>query len=305
MQKLYVGKNREYKSISDILSLIKPYTTIYLDNGIYHEKIKINCDNISIIGESENNTIISFSDYALKIHKDGKEFNTFRTPTLHLLGKNIELKNLTIKNESGIGKIYGQAVALSLTGDNITLDHVTLEAHQDTLFLGPLPKDLQIRYLGFLENDELVDLEKRRYLIKSSKIIGDVDFIFGTGNAYFLNCEIISNGDGFITAPATEKEDFYGFTFFKCKFLKYNANHVYLSRPWRDYGKAVFIDCLYDNHIIDLGFDKWNDTDRDKTARFYEHNSFYIDHHDYQRVYFTKTLDEDELNLYDQSLVLK
>ena len=32
----------------------------------------------------------------------------------------------------------------------------------------------------------------------------------------------------------------------------------------------VFENCTYGPHISPLGFDKWNDTDRDRTARFRE-----------------------------------
>ena len=39
---------------------------------------------------------------------------------------------------------------------------------------------------------------------------------------------------------------------------------------WRDYGLSRFENCTYGPHISPLGFDKWNDTNRDRTARFYE-----------------------------------
>ena len=45
---------------------------------------------------------------------------------------------------------------------------------------------------------------------------------------------------------------------------------IYLARPWRDYGLTTFRDCRMDRHIAPAGFDKWNDTHRDQTARFYE-----------------------------------
>ncbi|MBQ9027989.1 MAG: hypothetical protein IJ110_04400 [Lachnospiraceae bacterium] len=40
-------------------------------------------------------------------------------------------------------------------------------------------------------------------------------------------------------------------------------------RTW-DHGLCRFENCTYGPHIHPLGFDKWNDTDRDRTARFYE-----------------------------------
>lgn len=46
-----------------------------------------------------------------------------------------------------------------------------------------------------------------------------------------------------------------------------------MARPWRDYGCAAFIDCFLGNHILSEGYNKWNNTNRDKTARFFEYTS--------------------------------
>ena len=46
------------------------------------------------------------------------------------------------------------------------------------------------------------------------------------------------------------------------------------------------IDCKMENHIHDIGFDKWNDTNRDQTCRFNEQNSKYFDNHEYKRCPF-------------------
>ena len=64
-----------------------------------------------------------------------------------------------------------------------------------------------------------------------------------------------------------------GFTFRSCRFTAAPGvaeGSIWLARPWRDYGLCVFDHCTYGPHIAPLGFDKWNDTDRDRTARFYE-----------------------------------
>ncbi|MDE6656231.1 MAG: hypothetical protein K2J85_04485, partial [Anaeroplasmataceae bacterium] len=73
----------------------------------------------------------------------------------------------------------------------------------------------------------------------------------------------------FVCAPAHPKDLPYGYLFYKCQFRGNEA--TYLARPWRDYGCAAFIECELGKHILPLGFDKWNDTNRDKTARFYEY----------------------------------
>ena len=292
MQIIKVGKTLPVKTINEAIDLVTEETIIYLKSGFYYEKIKLNKNNVKIIGEDPEKTIISFDDYALKIHKDGKEYNTFRTYTMFVLANNITLENLTIENTSGEGQVVGQAVALGTTGNNIFINNCILRAHQDTLFVGPLPKDLIVRYQNFLPNDELIFPEPHNVYINKSKIIGDVDFIFGAGTCFIDNCEIISlKRDGFVCAPSTEITDNEGFVFTNCYFrCEYRDTKVFLARPWRDYGMAKFINCTYQNHILDLGFDKWNDTSRDKTARFYEVNGKYEDNHQFTRAYFCKTI---------------
>lgn len=99
----------------------------------------------------------------------------------------------------------------------------------------------------------------------------------GGGNALFEDCEIRSLADardiGYIAAPAHSLEQKEGFLFRNCRLTCEEAvtpGSIYLARPWRDYGLVSFENCSMDKHIAPAGFDKWNDTHRDKTARFYE-----------------------------------
>lgn len=279
-----VGPNYDIKSINDAIIIAKDYDVIHIHEGLYHEKLKIKKNNLSIIGFGK--VIITYSDYALKIHSDGKEYNTFRTYTMLLLGNNITIENLEIRNESGDGREVGQAVSLATLGNDIHINNCLLDAYQDTLFIGPLPFDLIERYQNFLPDDELIYPVPHHVYVNDSTILGDVDFIFGAGTGIFNNCVIISKKrNGYVCAPATEFDDDEGFTFNNCVFFNQDENtKVFLARPWRDYGKVTFNNCLYDNHIVDLGFDKWNDTNRDKTCRFYEYDSSYKDNHNFTRV---------------------
>lgn len=66
-----------------------------------------------------------------------------------------------------------------------------------------------------------------------------------------------------------------GLQFINCRLISNAAqNSVFLARPWRDYGIVVFDNCYMENHIKSEGFDKWNDTNRDKTCRFSETGSY-------------------------------
>ena len=114
--------------------------------------------------------------------------------------------------------------------------------------------------------------------------IGDVDFIFGGSTALFYQCQIHSilknaspfETNGYCCAPSHSLETRFGYLFYKCNFTcDKGTKNVFLARPWRDYGYATFIDSDYAEHIVPEGFNKWNNTNRDKTARFYEYSNKY------------------------------
>ena len=266
-------------SINETLKKMKSGDTLFLKSGLYNEKVVVLTDNINIIGETMDEVVISNHDWFTKIMPDYNECNTFRTYTLLVAGNNVNISNLTIENTCTPSSRYGQAVALYVEGDNFKATDVILKGAQDTLFTGPLPPDLIIRHQGFLPDFQLRG-NKSRQIYEDCQIYGDVDFIFGTAQALFINCDIISISDknrkektGYISAPAHNKEDQYGYLFYKCNMIsEYKDLEIYLARPWRDYGTAAFIDCSYGKHISKLGFNKWNNTNRDKTARFYEYN---------------------------------
>lgn len=282
-------------SINSVLSTCKSGDTIFLKEGIYNEKVNIFNDNIKIVGENAENTIIRNNDYFHKILNDGNEANTFRTFTCLITGKNVSLSNLTIENNSLPSSKYGQAVALHACGDNLICENVILKSAQDTLFTGPLPKDLIERYTGFLLKEQL-NPKGTKQIYKNCKIYGDTDFIFGCSQALFINSDIISIGKGFLAAPAHAKEMKYGYLFYKCNLIsENNADGTYLARPWRDYGTAAFIDCNIGKHIDSKGFNKWDGTNRDKTARFYEYSSN-VDLSNREK--WINILNKDEANLY-------
>ena len=293
MNKIIVDKDSNVNTIQKAIDLIdiNQDNEIFVKNGTYFEKLKIkfySSFSLRIIGESKENTIISFNDFARKIHQDGLEYNTFRTSSLMLLGDNITLENLTIENTAGCGKKFGQAVALYITGNNVHVNNCILKAFQDTLFLGPLPKDLIVRYQNFLQEDELIYPKDHTVYINDTFIEGDVDFVFGGACCYFDNCTFHSlDRNGFVFAPSTEVDEKKGFIVRNSIFTSTSNNpHVYLARPWRDYGMVELFNCKMGNHIHDVGFDKWNDTSRDLTCRFNESNSSYFDNHQYIRCNF-------------------
>lgn len=259
---------------ADILNNLTQPATIYLKKGIYRLKAEIRANNVTIVGEDRETTVITYDDYARKIHADGREYNTFRTYTLCITGEGVKLENLTVENSNTNPREVGQCVALSVNAKSFYAKNVDLKSTQDTLFLSPFPDDLIVRYRGFIPENQLYIEGGSVHLFENCKIYGTVDFIFGCAEAYFKGCKIISLNDGreysYVAAPAHSLKQECGFVFYDCDFTGEGAadGSVYLARPWRDFGKCEFIDCRLDRHVNPLLYDKWNDTHRDTTARF-------------------------------------
>ena len=264
------------ENLQDVFDRAQPGEEIRLAEGEYRVKSAIFTPGLTLTGAGADRTRIVWDDFAKKLDEQGREYNTFRTWTLAVCADGVTMRDLSIVNSSLHPEEKGQEVALSVYGDQFTMERCRLTSTQDTLFLGPLPKDLIERYDGFLPDHLRLD-KPCRQRFDQCLIEGTVDFIFGCGSAVFDRCEIRSlydvRGIGYAAAPAHAPEQTDGFLFQGCKFTadqRVPAGSVYLARPWRDYGLCVFQDCLYAPHISPQGFDKWSGTERNKTARFYE-----------------------------------
>ena len=282
-------------SIGEALRNVKSGTRIVLAAGTYREKLEIAVSDAEIVGCGADNTRIVWGDYAKKLDEKGVEYNTFRTYTVGVLAPRVTFRDLTVENDSLSPEEKGQEVALTVCEDGFLAENCRFLSTQDTVFCGPLPPDLIIRYDGFLK-DELRKGGTMRQIFRNCLIAGNVDFIFGCGDALFEECEIRSvydvRGHGYTAAPAHEPEQEVGFVFDRCRFTCEDTvpdGSIYLARPWRDYGKCGFIGCTYGRHISAEGFDKWNDTERDKTARFAEYGDIPTG-----RVPWSRIMDEEE-----------
>lgn len=281
MTEIIVSPNDD---LQNILDNCPDNTTIYVKNGVYNQKLVVRGNGIKIIGEGRETTIITYSDYARKKHSDGGEYNTFRTFTVCVTGENVVIKNITVENSNTQPEKAGQCVALSVNAKFFRAENVNLKSTQDTLFTAPFPDDLVVRYSGltddpayydgFIPRDQLYMEGNSLQVYKNCRICGTVDFVFGGAEAYFIDCELISlhenRGIGFVAAPSHSLRQETGYVFFNCAFSSGGAKDdtVHLARPWRDFGKCEFINCTLGKHIKPELFDKWNDTYRNKTARF-------------------------------------
>ncbi len=266
-----------YDDLQQALDAAQPGSVLELGEGEFRQKLLLTTPGVTLRGRGAGRTRLVWGDYAKKPDDRGREYNTFRTWTAAVCADGVTMTDLSVVNDAGRPETLGQEVALTVYGDRFRMERCTLSSTQDTLFLGPLPADLIARYEGFLP-DPLRRDKPCRQTFRSCLIEGTVDFIFGCGEALFQDCEIRSLRDarncGYLAAPAHAQSQERGFLFRRCRLTAQEGvapGSVYLARPWRDYGLCEFLDCpILGSHISPLGFDKWNDTHRDETARFYE-----------------------------------
>ncbi|MCG9972879.1 pectinesterase family protein [Christiangramia crocea] len=230
---------------------------IHIKNGTYSEKLEIPSwkHQLTLIGESQENTIITNDDYSGKIDSvTGKKLSTFTSYTVLVRGDDIQIQNLSIKNSS-CGE--GQAVALHVEGDRFVIKNSNILGCQDTIYTAT---------------------EGSRQLYLNCYIEGTTDFIFGEATAVFKNCTIKSLRNSYVTAAATPQNQQFGYVFIDCKLTAAeDVDEVYLGRPWRPYAQTVFINTELGSHIVPEGWDPWTGDkmfpNKEETTYYAEYNS--------------------------------
>ncbi len=225
-------------------------TTILVRPGVYKEKLIVpECKiNVSLIGQ--DGAVISGDDYASKKNRFGENMSTSGSSSCYIYAPDFYAENITFENTAGR---VGQAVACFVSADRAVFRHCRFLGNQDTLYT--------------------YGRHCRQYY-DECYIEGTVDFIFGWSTAVFNRCTIRSVGNGYVTAPSTDEGEAYGYVFFDCNLTaSEGVDKVYLSRPWRPYGQAVFIRCRLGKHIVPEGWHNWGKKEAEKTVYYAEYES--------------------------------
>lgn len=225
-------------------------TTILVRKGTYKEKIIIpeSKINISLIGE--DGTILTNDDFANKKNVFGENMGTSGSSGCYIYAPDFYAENITFENSAGP---VGQAVACFVSADRAYFKNC--------------------RFLGFQDTLYTYGKQSRQYY-EDCYIEGTVDFIFGWSTAVFNRCRIHSKGDGYVTAPSTDKGKKYGYVFYDCRLTSdKEVTKVYLSRPWRPYAQAVFVRCELGKHILPEGWHNWGKRENEKTVFYAEYDS--------------------------------
>lgn len=262
----------DFFTVAEALAAVPDYrkaarTRILIRKGVYKEKLVLpeSKINVSLIGE--NGTTITYDDYAQKKNLFGEEKSTSGSATCYFYADNFYAENITFANSSGP---VGQAVAVLAAGDR-------------TVFK-------RCRFIGFQDTLYTYGMNSRQYY-EECYIEGSVDYIFGWSTVVFNRCHMHNNKDGYVTAPATPEGRAYGYVFLDCRLTAApDVKKVYLSRPWRNYAKAVFIRTTMDDHILPVGWHNWNKPEAENTIFYAEYQSRGAGAHPESRAPFSRQL---------------
>lgn len=275
----------DFKSIQKAVDASKSFPperiSIHIKNGVYKEKVKVHSWNtkLSFIGESKDSTIITWDDHFDKI--DRGRNSTFHTYTLLVEGNDFQAQNITIENSAGE---VGQAVALHVEADRVAFENCKLLGNQDTVYLAG---------------------EGKRQYFKNCYIEGTTDFIFGGSTALFVDSQIHSKRDSYITAASTFQGQDYGFVFKNCSLTADDeVDKVYLGRPWRNYAKTVFLYTEMGSHVLPEGWHNWNKTEAESMVYYAEYENEGPGYQPSERVGWAIQLNDLQANSYSEEMIL-
>lgn len=203
-------------------------TKIFVPNGTYDLGetclTKVSGNNISIIGESMDGTII-------KNAPDVANEGIGTTATILNLGKNTYLQDITLQNALdyyGSGAA-GRAVCLQDKGSRTICKDVRMLSYQDTYYSNAASQ----------------------FYWETSEIHGTVDFICGGGDVYFNKCLLVGEsrsasskyGEVTLTAPYTDASNTFGYVFEGCA-IENRASTFNFGRAWGGVARLAFLNTI-------------------------------------------------------------
>lgn len=230
------------------------YFFIDIKKEVYKEAVTVpkGKDFIYLIGESAENTVLTFDNYAQRLRDDGTEFGKGGSSGFFVNGNNFVSENLTFSNTACI--TAGQALSINITVQKSSFQGCCFFGYQDTWYAG----NATYQYLKDCYNE------------------GSVDFMFGGSVACFDKYELKRTRNGYLTAASTPAQQSFGYIFSQCNINAYPTvgdGSVYLGRPWRHNAKVVYLECVMDSHINKSGWNDGGNSANEKTVFYAEYNS--------------------------------
>ena len=171
---------------------------IFIRNGVYREKIFIEKNFITLIGEDKNKTQLTIS-LARDIWRCENK-DDWGVATINLKGNDIVLENLTITNSFGFDNINNkEGVHIDCPGDSLNhFKTVKRDGHQMALrSFGTTRLIVRNCILRAFGGDTVSpwNVDAGMFYFKDCLLEGGVDFYCPRGWAYAENCEFVAHGN--------------------------------------------------------------------------------------------------------------
>jgi PelA/Pel-15E family pectate lyase len=192
----------DFASIQDAVNSlpIKANTQriIYIRNGVYREKIFVDKDFVSLIGEDKNKTQLLISLARDVWRCENKD--DWGVATINLKGSDLVLENLTITNSFGFDNIDNkEGIHIDCPGDSANhFKTIRNDGHQMALrSFGTTRLIVRNCILRAYGGDTVSpwNTDNGMFYFKDCVMEGGVDFYCPRGWAYAENCEFIAHGN--------------------------------------------------------------------------------------------------------------
>ena len=201
----------DFASIAEAV-LAVPYeeeALVQVGPGIYREKLVCEKRCITLRGAGADKTKLVWGDGGKLPHKDGRPTHTFRSYTAFFSGETLCVEDMTIENDAGPGAKAGQAVAAMWTAPGgVPPGQAAGQSGHPLLRPAARKGAGEGRFLG---PRGLAPRKPTAQYYTDCEIAGDIDFIFGGGDALFENCVIRTVDNhiphSYVTAPSGKADD--------------------------------------------------------------------------------------------------
>lgn len=190
----------DFKSIQEAINSLPDYAVkpriIYIRNGIYHEKIFIDKNFVSLIGEDREKTKLTIS-LAREIWRCENP-DDWGTATINLKGNDLVLENLSIINSFGYdNRENSEGIHIDCPADSVNpFKTIKKDGHQMALrSFGTTRLIVRNCILKAYGGDTVSpwNTEEGMYYFKNCLMEGGVDFYCPRGWAYAEDCEFVAH----------------------------------------------------------------------------------------------------------------
>ncbi|KAJ5946751.1 Pectinesterase catalytic [Penicillium verhagenii] len=248
VSKTSIDNTTTYDTIQSALDAVptssKVTPTIFIYPGTYEEQLTISkSGTIILVGYSESTYDYSSNQVTIQYNRGvntQEDESNSDSATVYATGNYFEAININFVNNNGTQKDIATLGFAVKSSKYASLYGCQVTGNQDALLIN-----------GYL-------------WMSNGYVEGNIDMIWGSGAAYFLNTTVSPNEDDInLTADKrTTDTTAGGFVFDQCTIIPSTGagtmSKISLGRPWNTYARVAYIDSYLDSCVESAGWEEWS-----------------------------------------------